>query len=215
MRYRVAHRSAAARPGLTQVLGSMNQDQRQNVDSNIHAIGESVFNAWRYFNLLKGLQAGAKSDPENLLTHAIAIDVMYRAVFDALYAVVGTISDRRTGTLSIPNLINKSRRYSKDPELKRALTLAESMLNDPQQAPLKKLSNWRHEHVAHRTEGGRIPGFYENNKLRLDEVEDSIALLDQIANDLAEALTATRYDWRSATESVASSCESLLSAHAA
>jgi AbiU2 len=203
------------RGGLTQALGRMNPDQQSNIENSIRAIGESLFNAWRYLQLLKGLQTGAKEAPDILLTHAIAIDVTYRAAFDALYAVVGTICDRTSGTLSIPNLINMARRYTQDPEVKRALTTAETALKDPKHAPLLKLSNWRHKHVAHRTEESRIADFYANNKLHLGEIEEAIDLLDRVANDISVALTHTHYDWRTAAESVASNCASLLTRNAA
>jgi len=193
----------------------MNSDQRANIESAVHAVGESIFNAWRYFQLLKGLQQGAKADPDNLLAHAIAIDVAYRAVFDALYAVIGTVCDRTKGTLSLPNLINMGRRYSQDPEQKRVLLSAQAALTDPRYAPLIKLSNWRHQHVAHRTPESRIQEFYTNNKLHLAEVEEAIDMLDRIANDVSVTLTQTRYDWRTATESVADSCASLLTRNAA
>lgn len=193
----------------------MNPDQQSNIESNIHAIGDSLFDAWRYLHALKGLQAGAKTDPDNLKTHAIAIDAIYRATFDALYAVVGTICDRTRGTFSIPNLIRKTRRYTQDPEVRRVLATAEAALTDPKHAPLLKLGNWRHKHVAHRTEESRIEDFYANNMLQLGEVEEAISLLDQITNEISVVLTSTGYDWRTAAESVASNCASLLTRNAA
>ena len=194
---------------------SMNSDQRANIESAIHAVGESIFNAWRYLQLLKGLQLGAKTDPDNLITHAIAIDVTYRAAFDALYAVVGTVCDKTKGTLSLPNLINMGRRYSQDPEEKRALALSGAALADPKHSPLIKLSNWRHKHVAHRAQESRGQEFYANNKLQLDEVEEAIAILDNITNDVSAALTQTRYDWRTAAEPILDNCASLLTRNAA
>jgi hypothetical protein len=193
----------------------MNPDQRANIESAIHAVGESIFNAWRYFHLLKGLQQGAKADPDNLLVHAIAIDVTYRAVFDALYAVIGTVCDKTKGTLSLPNLINMGRRYSQDSEKNGFLVSAQTALTDPKHAPLIKLSNWRHKHVAHRTQESRIQEVYTNNKLQLGEVEEAIDMLDRIANDVSAALTQTRYDWHTAAEPVASNCASLLTRNAA
>ena len=188
----------------------MNSDQRRNIENTIHALGDSLFSAWNYLELLKGLQLGARADPENLQVHAISIDVIYRAVFDALYAVIGTVSDRAKGTLSLPNLISIGRRYSQDPEVEQVLGAARQALNDPKHAPLAKLSNWRHQHVAHRTPDSRVEEFYSNNRLQLADVEEAIGMLDRIVNDVSAALTRTCYDWRTAAEPVAGNCASLL-----
>ena len=190
----------------------MNADQSANIEATILAIGDSMFSAWSYLQLLKGLHLVAKSDPDNLQAYALAIDVMYRAVFDALYSAVGTICDRTNGVLSLPHLIKKARQYgdSNDAGLKRVLSTVQAELSEPNNAPLVKLENWRNKHVAHRTNEGRVKEFHLDNRLSLAEVEGAIASLEGMVNAVSTETTKKCYDWRSAAEPVSSNFASLL-----
>src|SRR3546814_3593282 len=101
---------------------AMNADQEHNIREAVRVIGETLFRAWSYLHVMRGLQRGARANTQRVEKHALALDVIYRALFDALFASVGTVLDRTRSTYSLPNLINMITRYGiADAELRREL----------------------------------------------------------------------------------------------
>jgi hypothetical protein len=182
----------------------MNADQKKNVEESIRVIGEALFSAWSYVHLLRGLQAGAISEESKLKQHALAVDVIYRATFDALFAAIGTIVDRTKGTHSIPNLVSMIRRYGMATgDARKTFSNIESSLTGKPGTPLHKIENWRHKTVAHRTRDGRADDFYTTNKLRIDEVAELLSALEHMVNQISVQLLAEGFDFKSGS----SKCE--------
>lgn len=190
----------------------MNADQQRNIEESIKAIGEGIFRAWSYLHLLRGFQRGGLANPETLKAHALAVDVTYRALFDALFAIVGTVLDRTKSTYSIPSLIRMVRRYGvADPDVRRDLAKINAELTEQKSERLHKLEKWRHEVVAHRTPEGRAVEFYANNRLHFDEVEAVLAQLEEMVNRISMPLLQAGYHWRPGNDRCIREAESLLS----
>ena len=193
----------------------LNDDQRTNLNARADAVGSSVHRAWMHFQVLSGMQEAASKDPENLLTHPIAFDAIYRAVFDALYVTIGQVTDTSPNVESLHTLVKMARRYPVD---RATVTSVEAILASTQLrdgSPLHRLHRWRHKHTAHRTLEASTPDFYAENKLDLAEIEQAIAILDAALSDIAQALLGFRYENRPSTEAIAANCAALLTRYAA
>jgi hypothetical protein len=202
--------------GLIQVLGSMlNDDHRTNLRTRADAVSSSVHRAWMHFQVLTGMQEAASNDPENLLRHPIAFDAIYRTVFDALYVIIGPVTDTTRNVESLHTLVKMARGYPIDRAKVKAveLILASTQIRDG--SPLHRLHRWRNQHTAHRTLEASTPEFYAENKLHLAEIEQAIATLDTALSDITQALLGFRYDNRPSTEAIAASCAALLTRYAA
>ncbi|KRA74508.1 hypothetical protein ASD78_13675 [Lysobacter sp. Root667] len=193
----------------------LNDDHRRNLLGRADAIASSVHKAWTYLQVLKGMQEGATKDSENLLAHQIAFDSIYRAVFDALYAVIGTIADTTKNVESIHNLVKMARAYPIDQDARIAIKTALSKIEETDGSPLRRLRNWRHKHTAHHTLEAFTPEFYLENKLELAEVEQGISALDSALSDITYPILGCRYLLRPSTDKVASNCASLFTRYAA
>jgi hypothetical protein len=179
----------------------MNPDHQRNIEVAVHSIGEEMFRAWSFLHVMKGLQAGARANPKKVQSTALAVDVMYRALFNALFSAIGTILDRSKGTYSIPNLISKIRKYEvADADLRQILRRIEVDLTSPENVPLRKLERWRHDVIAHNTENGKARSFYPNNKMHLEDVENALAQLEEMVNRVSVPLLRAAYDWRTGSE---------------
>lgn len=192
----------------------LNDDHRRNLLVRADAIASSVHKAWMYLQVLNGMHEGATKDPENLLVHQIAFDSIYRATFDALYAVVGTITDTTKSVESIHTLVRMARGYPIDQEARTAIKAALSKIEETDGSPLKRLRNWRHKHTAHHTLEAFTPDFYAENKLDLAEVEQGVGALDVALSDITYPLLGCRYSLRPSTDKVASNCASLFTRYA-
>jgi hypothetical protein len=193
----------------------LNDDQHSNLRARADAVASSVHRAWMHFQVLRGMQEAASKDSENLLTHAAAFDAIYRAVFDALYIVVGQITDTSSNSESLQTHVRMARQYPVErPKVRRA----EAILRSTQArdgSPLHRLNQWRHKHTAHRTLEASTPEFYAENKLDLAEIEQAIGMLDTAISDIAQEVLGYRYENRPSTEVVASNCAALLTRYAA
>jgi len=167
-----------------------------------------------HFQVLSGMQEAASKDPETLLTYPIAIDAIYRAVFDALYVTIGQITDSTPGSESLHTLVKMARRYPVERVTVKSIEqiLATTQVRDG--SPLHRLYRWRNKHTAHRTLEASTPEFYAENKLNLAEIEQAITALDTALSDIAQALLGFRYENRPSTEKIAASCASILSRYA-
>lgn len=174
---------------LAQTLGTMNKDQTRNVREVFDKVFEAIFRCWSYVHLIRGLQAGAKANKERLEENALAVDLIYRGVFEAIFAASGTIVDNRKGTYSIPSVITMVRKYtSEDHPIRAELKKAEEVLNSEDNSPLIRMRNWRHKVVAHHTKEGRTEKFYPENKLYLGEVEELLQEIEDLANQITVPL---------------------------
>jgi len=187
----------------------LNNDHRQNLLARADAIASAVHKAWTYLQVLKGMQEGATKESENLLVHQLAFDSIYRAVFDALYAVIGTITDTTRNVESIHNLVKMARTYPIDQDARITIKAALSKIEETEGSPLRRLRNWRHKHTAHHTPEAFTPEFYLENKLELTEIEQGISMLESALSDITYPILHCRYLLRPSTDKVASNCTSL------
>lgn len=176
----------------------MNVDQRKNLEAMVGALGKSMARAWTYFYVLKGFHEGAKTSPAVVSQFPWLLEQVWRGLFDAFFAKVGTLVDATSSTYSLPNLITLVRRYG-DPELKGLIPEAQACIAD-KTGPLAKIKNWRHSQVAHRTARGDDDSFYLENKMSLADVEVALKQLDEAINHLSWNVLAIHNDTNSAFE---------------
>ena len=166
-----------------------------------------------HYQVLRGLQSAASRDPESLLAHPYAFDAIYRAVFDALYVVIGQVTDTSKHTESLHTLVKMARGYPLERPVVRRIEQVLAATQPRDGSPLHRLSRWRHEHTAHRTLAASTPEFYAENRLHLEEIEQAIQTLDTALSDITERILGYRYEHRPSTEPVFSSCDALLARH--
>lgn len=193
-----------------QLGGMLSNDQHANLMRRAEAVASSVHQAWMHFQVLHGMQEAASQNPDCLSLHPLAIDAIYRAVFEALHVTVGQITDTTPGSESLHTLVKMARRYPIDRATINVIEkiLAKTRARDD--SALHRMDRWRNKHVAHRTLEASKPEFYAENKLHLTDVEQAIATLDGALSDIAEAILGFRFELRSSTEKVSPSCKSLL-----
>jgi hypothetical protein len=178
----------------------MNPDQRANIDAAARALSETLFSAWTYFHLLRGLHEGAKQHPTALRRFGWFFEQTWRATFDAFFAKVGTLVDATKSTQSLPNLVTLIRRYG-DAPLKGLLPTVEAALS-AKAGPLAKLKAWRHEIVANRTPSVNDDAFYAANKMKLPEVEAALLELEELFNHLSWNVLGIHNDTRTGSEAL-------------
>ncbi|GAB3765067.1 hypothetical protein GCM10028796_21460 [Ramlibacter monticola] len=176
----------------------MNPDQRANLEAMVEALGKSMAQAWSYFYVLRGMHEGAKASPTATQRFPWLLDQVWRGMFDALFAKLGTLIDATASTYSLPNLITLVRRYG-DAELKKLIPEAEECLSE-KAGPLARIKNWRHSNIAHRTAGGSRDSFYVENQMNLTEIEGALGQLDEAINHLSWNVLAIHSDTNSAFE---------------
>lgn len=175
----------------------MNADQKANIEGAVRSLCESLFSAWSYFHLLRGLNEGARANPDALEQFSWLFEQMWRAVFDGFFARVGTLLDASKSTYSLPNLLTLIRRYG-DADLKQLLPVVEGCLAEKDSA-IAKIRKWRHEVVAHRSTA-RKEDFHATNKMSLAELESALKQLEDALNHLSWHVLTTHNDTRSGTE---------------
>lgn len=168
-----------------------------------------------HFQVLRGMQEAAVQNPENLATHAIAFDAIYRAVFDAIYVAIGLVTDTSRNVESLHTLVKMARQYPVDRSVVNSIQQILITTQTPDGSPLHRLNRWRNAHAAHRTMEASTPEFYAKNKLALADIEQAIERLDTALSDITEALLGFRYQNRPSTETVAANCVALLTPHVA
>ena len=127
----------------------MNPDQKTNLDEMVEALGKSMGQSWSYFYVLKGIHEGVKASPVATQAFPWMFDQLWRGMFDAFFAKVGTLIDSTASTYSLPNLITLVRRYG-DSETKALIAEAEACLTEKESA-LSKIKKWRNSQVAHKS----------------------------------------------------------------
>lgn len=172
----------------------MNADQRNNLEMLVEALATSLYGAWSYAQVLRGFYNGAKAVPEVLNEHAHVTTEIWRALFDALFALIGTIIDRTPNTESLPSLLAMLTRYTPDDPRMRLLQRDLLKRLESNKVPgLRKLEAWRMKAVAHRTPEGKLPSFYTSNQMHLDEIVESLRYLEEILNDFARSVLGTMH----------------------
>lgn len=194
------------------VIGIMNTDQKANLDAAVLALGQNLAIAWSYFHLLRGMDQGRLQNPDVIERFGMLYDRAWRAVFDGLFAKVGTLLDNTKGTNSLPNLITLVRRYG-TAELWQLISGVELSLAT-KGSSLSKLRNWRHDAVAHDV-SDRSPEFYADNKMTLTEIEDALAQLEDLLNHLSWNVLGIHNETRSAFEGLVDDGKALFAATAA
>jgi hypothetical protein len=86
----------------------------------VESLSKSLSRAWSYFHLLKGLHEGSKENVIALKRFSWLFEEIWRGLFDALFAKVGTLVDATKSTYSLPNLVKLVKRYG-DADLKTFL----------------------------------------------------------------------------------------------
>lgn len=170
----------------------MNPEQKSNIDSAVRALSESLFAAWSYLHLLHGLHKGGRDNPVVLKRFGGLFDQAWRAIFDGLFAKIGTLMDSTKSTH--PNLVTLIRRYG-DSNLKQLLPEIEAFLYE-KSGSLAKIKNWRHEAIAHRSVRGRDETFYINNQMSLAEIEGALTFLEEALNHLSREVLGIHNDTR-------------------
>ncbi len=172
----------------------MNPDQKTNIELSVSVLCESLFSAWSYYHLLRGLYEGGREHPEVLARFGWFFDQSWRAIFEGFFATTGTLLDRKKNTYSLPNLVTLVRKYGDD-DLKQLLPKVEACLSE-KNSPLAKIKSWRHEVVAHR-KWGSDDTFHMNYKMHLNELESALVQLEATINYLSRYVLGIHNDTRS------------------
>jgi hypothetical protein len=176
-------------------LGVMSQTDQSHlavVESTVNELASTLLSAWTYLNLLRGLHEGSRSNPKALESFSLLFDQIWRAIFDALFAKVGTVVDRTPRTHSLPNLVKLVRKTC-GPEHRILLREVESFLAE-KAGPISKIENWRHQAVAHRSQNLAPESFYSENKLELAELELALNQLEQTLNQISLSVLTLHVD---------------------
>ena len=178
-------------------MAVVNADQKANIEEAVQVLCESLFSAWSYFHLLRGLNEGAPGNPEVVEQFSWVFEQIWRAVFDGFFGRVGTLIDATRSTYSLPNLLTLIRRYG-DADLKQLLPEVEACFAEKDSA-IAKIRKWRHEAVAHRSTA-RDEDFYVTNKMSLPDLEGALRQLEDALNHLSWHVLSTHNDTRSGSE---------------
>ena len=187
----------------------MNVDQHRNIELLIESISKSLFAAWSYFHLLQGMHDGSKANPSVVVKFDRLFDQLWRAVFDALFAKVGTLIDGTPGTQSLPSLITMVRRYG-NLELKSVLKEVLAEL-EAKEGPLAKFESWRHKAVAHRTKDAQLADFHLANKMNLEEVVSGLRTLQLLLNAVSMNVLRIHNDTETGSKDLIKQCNDLFS----
>lgn len=187
----------------------MNADQLRNIELLIESISKSLFSAWSYYHLLEGMHEGSKANPSVVVKFDRLFDQLWRAVFDALFAKVGTLIDRTPGTQSLPSLITMVRRYGYS-ELKPVLNEVLAEL-EATEGPLAKFESWRHKSVAHRTADAQLADFHLANKMNLEEVASGLRTLQLLLNTVSMNILRVHNDTETGSKDLIDQCNDLFS----
>lgn len=74
---------------------SVNSNHLRNLDIAFRANVESHYSAWSYFHLLQGMHEGSKGNPSLVERFERFFDQAWRAIFDDLFAKVGSHYQQR------------------------------------------------------------------------------------------------------------------------
>jgi AbiU2 len=191
----------------------MNTDQETNINEAVKSLSESLFKAWSYFHILRGFYEGHQSNPEVIKRFNWLFDQAWNAIFDSLFAKVGTLLDRTKGPHSLPNLVTLISRYGDD-DLKQLLPEVKKYLSEENRA-LAKIKNWRDNAVAHSTAKGQGEAFYVDNKMGLTELENMLMELEEALNHLSRNTIGIHNDIRNGSTGLIEEGRSLFATLAA
>lgn len=100
-------------------------------------------------------------------------------MWDALFLKLAHCSDKRREAIGFPELFRQLRAYlPKGHELLGKVKEHEQRIHEME--PQKKVSNWRHQLLAHYTIHGSFDDFYKTNLCSLEEIESLISKYDEI-----------------------------------
>lgn len=187
----------------------MDNNQLSNITKLADSITEHLFNAWNEYHLLLGLYEQGKLKPEILKAFASIWMRTYGASWDGILLKIASLLDRRPDVHSLPRLINDLKRYNAgDSVLLGKLSIVESRTLDVF-SRAEKMSRWRHEVIAHRTDSGLNADFYVQNKVSLVEAHEILTDCGGIINDLSTSLLGRHYDFLTESKGLQTEIERL------
>jgi hypothetical protein len=164
-------------------MSSLDANHRRNIESTIDALCGSLCTAWSYLLLLRSLRDAVHQRPLMNKRFGSIINQYWQALWDALFARIGTFYDRTSGTHSLPTLLTLLRRTKVPGFIALALT-AQSLVNDPGESA-KRILRWRNEVIGHRVASLVAPQFDEEARLHLDDVKVVLEQLENCLNALS------------------------------
>ena len=90
---------------------ALTEEQKANLEAEGEALNSVLYSAWRYYYLLRGFHQGSNNHPKALERCPAALAEIWRGVFWALMATIGTLIDRSRNTHSLPTVLAMIRRY--------------------------------------------------------------------------------------------------------
>jgi hypothetical protein len=116
-------------------------------------------------------------------TYGRVVNKFWQALWDALFARVGTYFDRTPGTHSIPSLQTQLRR-SKEPQL---IALANDLQRtlDASAELIDRFMRWRNEVVGHSSTTLVHDEFNRNSMVHLAEAEALLEQVEEMANKVS------------------------------
>ena len=175
----------------------------------LHAVVHSQDIAWTNFHILRGIANAYLGRPQ-VGSFDRLVPKLRVALFDALFAAIGTLIDRTSGTSSLHQLAVLLKRDTS--ENTKSVQELIYQLSSPKEGPIFKIMQWRNLRVAHRTELGRDYEFFEKNRISLAEIERALKAIDAAVVELTTIYFNVHQSVRGSSKHLIADAESFVSA---
>jgi len=152
----------------------------------------------------------ARESPSLMDSYAQFISCLYHGLFDLLFIKTSNFIELSKGACGLPSLFKLIRRYApEDTKLLSQIKRDENLLK--KEANLDKIKKWRNHVSAHLTRSHQDTGFFDENRLHLDEIEDVIVTLEKTIEGYSKRLIGRENDTRYPSLAVFNEAMNLLS----
>jgi hypothetical protein len=170
----------------------MDSNQRANIQRTIKSLCDSLHSAWHYVLLLKSFQDAYHQHERMNGQYGRVVNQFWAALWDALFARIGTYYDRTPGTHSIPTLMKQLRR-SKDPSLVALAANTDRVLQSTA-AVTARFLRWRNEVVGHNSSTLLADQFNRETVVHIGDAELLLQQVEDIANAVSRVVSGSIFD---------------------
>jgi len=186
----------------------MDRNQRANIQRTIESLCGSLHSAWHYVLLLKSFQDAYHQHKRMNGQFGRVINQFWAALWDALFARIGTYYDRTPSTNSIPTLMKQLRR-SKDPALVALADNTDQMLHQTA-AVTERFLRWRNDVVGHNSSTLLADQFNRETVVHVADAELLLQQVEDVANATSRAVSGSIFDVQHWNQDFAAEASSFL-----
>jgi len=161
----------------------MDLNRRNNIARTTDALCDSLDVAWHYVLLLRGFRDAYRMHQGMNEMYGRVVNKYWQALWDALFARMGTYFDRAPGTHSIPSLQTQLRR-TKEPQLIALATGLQRSL-DASAELIDRFMRWRNEVVGHSSTTLVHDEFNRESMVHLADAEALLEQVEEMANKVS------------------------------